>query len=112
MAEQDITTAYPYLDSVRLASRTVNIIREKHPELPEPVEANIVLTLGSPDQVYEGNKPDTNMFVKRAIYRNERKHLRVATKRISETTAVVSTAYPSTQEIKWRLVWDSNDVSP
>jgi len=62
MSEYNIKTIYPHLDSVCFDSSTLNLIRAKHPELPEEIESNIVLAISDPDQVYEGNHPNTNVL--------------------------------------------------
>ncbi|MCY4006389.1 MAG: hypothetical protein OXE84_06130 [Rhodobacteraceae bacterium] len=103
-----ITTTYPGLDTVQLDTNALAHIQEKHPEVLEQGVGDIVSTVSNPDQVYEGNQPTTNIFVKRSVYRDKQMNLRVATKQLTDTAARVTTAnYTNADRTKTQLIWDS-----
>ena len=108
--DTEIETTYPNVDTVQLDSNALVHIQTRHPEVLEQGIGDIVSTVSNPDQVYEGNQPTINIFVKRSVYQDKQINLRVATKQLTDTTARVTTAYYTNQRPKNALVWSSTNV--
>ena len=102
-------TNFPSLSSIAIYPGTMRHIEEGHPEVVTNAGIDgIIETVKNPTTVFEGNRPNSLVFVNNDIkYYNA--VLNVPVQQVEDATGRVATAYYKSRETTSPVVWSSDD---